>query len=148
MAGATSKRSSSTSPAAKAAGATSSPRNDGIPPSRGRPAHDRARYRRRVLTRPRLGDGAALSLPPAHLLAAAARTRLLAGRPDDHLGVHERLSARQWPLVADRRLGRADRRGAALGRPFPRPARDLDLVPRRDVGAQPRPPLRQPAAPL
>ena len=45
------------------------------------------------------------------------------------------------------RLRRAAGRGDAVGRDVPQPARPVDLVSRRDVGAQPRASVRHPAAP-
>ena len=100
----------------------------------------------RLLRRPGLGDAAALSLSVAQLVAAHPRAALLADLADADLGVHEPVPLRQQQLRLPR-LWRAAGRGHAVGRVVPRPARAVDLVSRRDVGAQPRAPVRDPAAP-
>ena len=84
-------------------------------------------------------------LPAAGLVAAPARSRLLAYRADDPVGLHHPVPGR--PV----RLGRPGRRGLPLGRPalgypLPRPARRVDVLPRGDVRPPSRPPVRQPVA--
>src|SRR5689334_4669658 len=96
---------------------------------------------------PRLGNAAALSLPPAQLVAAHARAALLADPADADLGLHEPVSLPQQQLCVPR-LWRAARRGDVVGRAVPRPARPLDVVSRGDVGAQSRSSLCDAAAPL
>ena len=72
---------------------------------------------------------------------------VLADLADADLGVHEPVSLCQQQLRVAR-LWRAAGRGDAVGCLVPRPARPVDLVSRGDVGAQPRAPVRHPAAPL
>src|SRR3954451_3770839 len=89
-------------------------------------------------------DGAALLVFADVVLAADAGAGLLAGAADHHLGLPAELSlADVGFLRAGRRL--ADRRCHIVGHPVPRPARLFDLVPRGDVGAQPRQPDDEPA---
>src|SRR5436309_9992934 len=89
------------------------------------------------------GDGAALLVSADVVLAAAAGANLLAGAADHHMGLSAELhfAERQF-LCACRR--HADRGGDPVGHPVPRPARLFDLVPRGDVGAQPRQPDDEP----
>src|ERR1700683_3213023 len=80
---------------------------------------------------PRRGDDAALLVSVALVLAAAGRARLLADGADDHLGLSAVLHHAEGRLFCPCRR-HADRCGAALGHPVPRPARLLALVPRGD----------------
>src|SRR5271169_5592757 len=122
-AAARSRKSSSTLPAAANGGRR---RNDGA-----------LRSRAQLLAAPRRRNDAALLVPVALIVAASGRTGLLAYGADDHLGFHPILRDAEGRVLRPRRR-HADRRGAALGHPVPRPARLLDLVPRGDVVAQHR----------
>src|SRR3954470_17677706 len=104
------------------------------------------RRRGDVFAAPRRRDGAALLVSVALVLRAADRADLLADRADADVGLSADLPRRaDQPLCARRR--RVDRRRDAVGRPVPRAARLLDLVPRRNVVAQPRQPDDLAAAP-
>src|SRR5579875_1859826 len=88
-----------------------------------RPRNERAQRKRvRFLTLARRGDDPALLVFASFVVAAAARSRVLAHGANDHLGISAILHH------AERRLFRTRRRhlhwrGAALGHPVPRPAR-------------------------
>src|SRR5271169_5384467 len=107
MAGAHWRKCSSTSPAAMA-------------------THARLRNERAardctvVLAAPRGGDDAALLVPVAFIVAAAARSHLLADGADDHLGISAILYHDECRLLRARRR-HIHRRRAAVGYPIPRP---------------------------
>src|SRR6187431_3553643 len=112
-----------------------------------RPRHERRCPRARAPPRHCLAsyprDGAALLVSPDVVLAAAPGTGLLAGAADHHLGLFAELHCAIVGFFRPRRR-LADRRGDPVGHPVPRPARLFDLVPRGDVGAQPRQPDDEP----
>src|SRR4029079_10696091 len=89
----------------------------------------------RVFVGARLRHGAALLVPAALVVAARARSHLLADRADVHVGL---LADVCRPTGRRRCACRSDfpRRGDAVGHAVPRPARVLDLDPRGDVLAQ------------
>src|SRR6267154_1271918 len=103
----------------------------------GRARRDRDRGPSRDLGASHQRDGAALLVSPDVVVAAASGADLLAGAADHHLGLPAELHLADFGILrARRRL--ADRRRHPVGHSVPRPARLFDLVPRGDVGAQPR----------
>src|ERR1700730_11136457 len=111
------------------------------------PSWSRSREGPRVFRRSGLGDAAALSLSAAQLVATHPGADLLADLADADLGFHEPVSLPQQQLCLPG-LWRAARRGYAVGRLVPRPARPDDVVPRGDVGPQSRASFRDAAASL
>src|SRR6516162_9605534 len=103
--------------------------------------------RSRLFARSRLGDAAALPLSAAQLVAACPGADVLADPADADLGFHEPVSLCQQQLRLPR-LWRAARGGDAVGCAVSRPARPVDVVSRRDVGAQSRASLCDAAAAL
>src|SRR5271156_3535734 len=90
-------------------------------------------------------DDAALLVSVALVMAATARSGLLADGADDHLGLPAILHRAKRRLFCPS-CRHLHRRRAAVGHPFSRPARLLDLVHGRDVGAQYRQSDDEPAA--
>src|SRR5580704_17445666 len=78
-------------------------------------------------------DDAALLVSPAFVVAAAARSGLLADGADGHLGLPAILHRAERRLFCPSRR-HLHRRRAAMGHPVPRPARLLGLVDGRNVG--------------
>src|SRR3954452_7588839 len=81
------------------------------------------------------------ALPP--VLAAGARTDVLAGAADVHLGVHGELprrAVRRNAVCGERAVGRR----AAVGSGAAQPDGGGDQLPRGAVVAQPRPSVREP----
>src|SRR5207245_4475564 len=94
-----------------------------------------------------VGDAAALPVHLAQLVAAHPGAVVLADLADADLGVHEPVLLPEQQLCRAR-LWRIAGRGDAVGPLVPLAARPVDLVSRGDVGAQPRPALRDAIAPL
>src|SRR6185437_4532574 len=89
-------------------------------------------------------DDAALLVPAALVVAATARSRLLAHRADADLGLPAILHCQQCRVLRARRR-HLYRRRIAVGHPVPRPAWLLHVVSRGDVVAQHRQPDDEPA---
>src|SRR2546421_11442801 len=115
------------------------------PAAASRKAHrerTRSAWRYRAASHQR--DDSALLVPADLVVAASARTDLLAGAADHHLGLSADLHfAERRIFCASRR--HLDRRGDPVGHPVSRAARLFDLVSRGDVGAQFRQPDDEPA---
>src|SRR5204862_4180964 len=97
-----------------------------VKPARRR--NDRAStFLRRVLAAPGRRHGAALLVSVALVVAAHARTDLLAGGADADVGLPAALHLHQCGIFRPR-WRHVHRRGAVVGHSVPRPARLLDLV--------------------
>src|SRR5262245_47949227 len=94
-----------------------------------------------------MGDAAPLPLSAAQLVAAHYRAAVLADLADADLGVHEPVSLFQQQLRLSS-FWRAARRGHVVGCIVPRTAWSVDVLSRRNVGAQPRSPLCNASAAL
>ena len=81
---------------------------------------------------PRRRDDPSLHVPLQRVVAASPGARLLADGPGHSVGLHH--ASPDDPFVVDRPGGgRADRRRAVVGRPVPRRAWRVDLLPGGDV---------------
>src|SRR5215471_16908250 len=123
-----SKRCSSTSCAAVPTCAKSRSEQD---------ARHEIRRRLRDLLAPDRCDGRALLVPAALIVAAAARTGLLAGGANADVGLSPALYRPECRIFRPSRRY-LHRRGAAVGYSFPRPAWLFGVVSGGDVVAQPR----------
>src|SRR3974377_123051 len=103
--------------------------------------------RGRIVGTPHLGNDAAPLVPVALVLAAPARSDLLADGANGDLGIPAILHRPQCRLFRARRR-HFHRRGAAVGHSVPGPAWLLDFVPGGNVFAQPRQHHDEPAAPV
>ena len=93
-----------------------------------------------------VGDAAAPPLRAAPLLAAHPGARLLADGADGAVGFRDAASSSSTAPGWHRPAGVSDQRRPALGRLLPRQPRRLARLHGGDVGAQPGPAVRQPAA--
>src|SRR5690242_5381978 len=111
------------------------------------PSEPPPQLRCRVFGPSHLGDDAAPLVPVALVVAAPARSYLLADRANGDLGLPAILHRHQCRVLRARWLY-GYRCGAAVGYSVPRPDRFFDFIPGGNVFAQPRQYHDEPAAPV